>query len=181
MLGVGADHAYSTVMGELGFSVVGAGFLLALFVPNLMWAQYARPRGYDARGEHRLLRLLERVGQVLVSTALLIFADTNLGPWSLWTWWFVGAAALMVLYELCWVRYFASDHTIDDFYRAFLGVPVPLALLPVLACLLLGVYGRLLPLILATVVFGIGHIGVHLQHRARIRQAARDGRSEAFS
>lgn len=149
-------------LGEFGFSFVGAGFLLALFVPNLLWARFALPRGYDASGENRILRALERVGQVLTSAALLLFTDTSTSPWS---WWLVAAVVLMAAYELCWVRYFTSDRGVSDFYRSFLGVPVPLATLPVAACLSLGIHGSLLPLVGATVVLGIGHIGIHLEHR----------------
>lgn len=56
--------------------------------------------------------------------------------------------------------------TMRDFYGSLLGIPLPLATLPVSAFVLLGVYGRLLPLIVAVAVLGVGHIGIHLQ-RAR--------------
>ena len=152
-------------MGRFGFSYVGTAFLLALFVPNVMWAVFAQPKGYDPSSENRMLRALERVGQVLTVTAAVLFADTNLRRWTPWSWWLVGAASLMVIYEVGWLRYFASTRTTWDFYRSLLGVPVPLAILPVAAFLLLGAYGHLLPLIAATVVLGIGHIGIHLQHK----------------
>jgi len=152
-------------VGQLGFSVVGAVFLAALFVPNLVWARWAKPAGYDPSGEPLVLRLLERAGQALTTATALFFADTNPGPWSPWSAWLVGAVAAMVAYEACWVRYFTSRRTLSDFYRSALGVPVPLATLPVLAFLLLGVYGRLVPLIAATVLLGVGHIGIHLISR----------------
>ena len=112
-----------------------------------------------------MLRTLERVGQVLTVAAAVLFANTNLRPWTPWSWWLVAAAVLMTAYEVGWIRYFTSSRTMWDFYRSLLGVPVPLATLPVTAFLLLGVYGHLLPLIAATVVLGIGHIGIHLQHK----------------
>ncbi|WP_432840073.1 hypothetical protein [Dactylosporangium sp. CA-092794] len=152
-------------MGRFGFSYVGAAFLLALFVPNLLWSRYARPAGYDPSGEHRALRIAERAGQVLTVAAAVCFAGTNLRPWTPWSWWLVAAVAAMVAYEAGWIRYFAGPHTSEAFYRSLLGVPVPLATLPVAAFLLLGVYGRLPPLIGAVALLGIGHIGIHLQHR----------------
>ena len=154
-------------MGQFGFSYVGAAFLIALFVPNIVWARSAQPEGYDPSSESRLLRGLERSGQVLTVAATLLFSDTNLRPWSPWSGWLVAAITFMVVYEIGWVRYFRSARTTPDFYRSLLGVPVPLATLPVTAFLLLGAYGRLLPLILATVVLGIGHIGIHLRHLNR--------------
>ena len=53
-------------------------------------------------------------------------------------------------------------------YSSLLGVPVAGATLPVFAFLLLGIYGRNIFLIIATVILGIGHIGIHLNHRKEI-------------
>lgn len=71
----------------------------------------------------------------------------------------------MLLYECWWVRYFKSPKQLSDFYSSFWGVPVAGATLPVAAFLLLGVYGRVVWLVVSTVVLGVGHIGMHLQHR----------------
>lgn len=151
-------------MGHLGFSWIGAVFLLALFVPNLVWARWARPVGYDASGEPRLLGIVERVGQVLTTAVALVFDDTGPHAWSGWSLWLVGAVGLMAAYEACWMRYFAGDHSVRSFYARWAGVPVPLATLPVTAFVLLGVYGRLLPLVVAALVLAVGHVGIHLWH-----------------
>lgn len=159
-------------MGPLGFSVVGAVFLVGLFVPNLLWTR-AKPVGYDPHGENPLLRVFERVGQVLTTAAALVFADTNLRPWSPWSWWLVAAVVLMLAHEACWVRYFRSRRTADDFYRSMAGIPVPLASLPIAAFLALGVYGRAWLLVVAVAVLAIGHVGIHLQHRREPARATR--------
>ncbi len=74
----------------------------------------------------------------------------------------------MVLYEIWWVRYVRSKRTPADFYSDFCGIPVAGAALPVAAFLLLGIYGRVLWLLLSAVILGIGHIGIHLRHRKEI-------------
>lgn len=74
----------------------------------------------------------------------------------------------MLLYELNWLRYFKSEKTVKDFYRSLLGIPVAGATLPVIAFLLLGVYGKNLLLIIAALILGIGHIGIHLNHKKEI-------------
>ena len=76
----------------------------------------------------------------------------------------------MFLYELWWVRYFRSAKTQRDFYSSLLGVPVAGASLPVLAFLLLGVYGRVIWMILSVLILGIGHIGIHLQHLRQLEE-----------
>ncbi len=151
---------------HFGFSYVGMIFLIMLFVPNLFWTRH-RPEDYDkcARNENRLLLLLERIGEISVSCLVLIFSDFNVRGLSLWLLWLLGALILMILYESFWVRYFRSDKTMLDFYRGFLGVPVAGATLPVAAALLIAVYGVNPLLLAAGIVLGIGHIGIHLQHR----------------
>ena len=61
-----------------------------------------------------------------------------------------------------------------DFYRGFAGIPVAGATLPVAAFFLLGVYGRSIPMLLATIALGIGHIGIHLAHAKEGNKARRD-------
>ena len=52
-----------------------------------------------------------------------------------------------------------------DMYSSFAGFPVAGASLPVIAFFLLGIYASNIFLILASVFLGIGHIGIHLQHK----------------
>jgi len=75
----------------------------------------------------------------------------------------------MLMYEGWWIRYFRSKKTLADFYSSFCGVPVAGATLPVVAFFLLGMYGRVPWLMLSVVILGIGHIGIHLQHRGEIQ------------
>jgi hypothetical protein len=67
-----------------------------------------------------------------------------------------------------WVRYFKSKKTLGDFYSSFFGIPAASATLPVVAFLLLAVYGKVMWLFISTVILEIGHIGIHLQHRREI-------------
>ncbi len=150
-------------MGQFGFSWMGLIFLLLLFIPNLIWTKY-QPSG-DAQGkESRLLRGLEKTGQVCVTSIVLFFSDFNPHSFTPWTLWLIGALALMALYECFWIRYFKSSKTLYDFYASFLGIPVAGASLPVAAFICLGIYGKVLWLPLAAVILGIGHIGIHLGH-----------------
>ena len=71
----------------------------------------------------------------------------------------------MILYEAFWIRYFRSKKTMADFYSSLLGIPVAGATLPVFAFGLLAIYGRNTLLLIAVMVLGIGHIGIHLGHR----------------
>lgn len=151
---------------HFGFSYVGLIYLVMLMVPNLIWTKN-KPLGYEnyVGNENKVLGLLERVGEVLVTCFALIFSDLNLRAWTGWSCWLVVSFVLMILYEIYWIRYFLSPKTMKDYYRDLLGIPVAGATLPVVAFFLLGIYGRNVFLIVAVVILGIGHIGIHLNHK----------------
>ncbi len=151
---------------HFGFSYVGLVYLILLMLPNIIWTKN-QPKDYEkyVYGENKVLLGFERTGEVLVSCSALIFSDLNIRSWSNWSWWLVASFFLMVLYEIYWIRYFRSERTMKDFYSSILGIPVAGATLPVLAFLLLAIYGKNIVLGIAVLILGIGHIGIHLMHR----------------
>lgn len=155
---------------HFGFSYIGCLFLIMLIVPNLFWTRN-QPKDYETYvvNENRMLLLLERIGEVLVTCVSVIFSDFNLRKLSPWFLWLLAAGICMILYEIYWIRYFKSEKTMKDFYSSLLGIPVAGATLPVAAFLLLGIYGRNICMIIAVAILGVGHIGIHLNHR---REAA---------
>lgn len=166
------NHVNKTEEGwhmHFGFSYMGLIFIVMLMAPNLIWTKN-KPIDYDKYviNENKLLLVLERVGEVLVTCLALIFSDFNPGGISLWEIWLCAACVMMILYEAYWIRYFRSEKTMKDFYSSLLGIPVAGATLPVAAFLLLSIYGRNPFLLTAVVILGIGHIGIHLNHRKEI-------------
>ena len=154
---------------NFGFSYVGLIFLVMLMLPNIIWTKN-QPKDYDkyVANENKVLRAFERIGEALVSCVSLVFSDFNIKPWSSWTWWLIAAFLLMALYEIYWIRYFKSEKTMKDFYSSLLGIPVAGATLPVLAFLLLAIYGKSIVLGASVLILGIGHIGIHLMHKREI-------------
>ena len=152
---------------HFGFSYIGLIWLLLLFVPNFLWTK-RQPENYAryAGNENRVLLVLERIGEALVTAVSLIFSDFNPRfPLSLWSLWLLASLLLMLLYEVYWIRYFRSRRTMLDFYRSLFGIPVAGATLPVLAFLLLALYGGNIVLLVSALILGVGHIGIHLAHR----------------
>lgn len=156
------------MLGHLGFSYIGMIFLLLLFIPNIIWTRKI-PQGYTSQNENKLLQCLERVGEILTSCLALVFSDFNLGGWSAWSWWLIAAFVMMAMYELWWIRYFRSEQKLSDFYSGFFGVPLAGATLPVAAFFLLGIYGKVVWMVIATVILGIGHISIHIQHSKELK------------
>lgn len=154
--------------GHFGFSYIGLIYLLLLFIPNIIWSK-RKPEGYTPEKENKALGLFEKVGQAAVTCIALIFSDYNPTKAGVWNIWLALSAFCMICYELCWIRYFKKP-TVVNFYKSFIGVPVPLATLPVAAFFLLGVYGKVIWLLLAAAILGIGHIGIHLEHFRQIKK-----------
>ena len=154
---------------EFGFSYVGLIYLIMLMVPNIIWSRNL-PEGYaeHAGNEDRRLLIMERIGEVSVSCIVLIFSDFNIRTDSPWCVWLPVSFAFMVMYELYWIRYFRSSRTMADMYSSFMGIPVAGATLPVIAFGLLAVYGLNPILGIAVLILGIGHIGIHVNHRREI-------------
>ena len=149
---------------DFGFSFVGLVFLAMLFVPNILWSK-CQPKDYErfSKNENRLLLILERIGEVLVTCLVLLTAIK-------FSWSLVLAIAffLMIIYEFYWLRYFKGNHTMKDMYSSFLAIPLPGATLPVLATFLLGIYANNVFLIISAVILGIGHIGIHYNHQKEV-------------
>lgn len=156
------------ITGHFGFSYIGFILLLMLMIPNLIWTKN-QPLNYTSVSENKILSIFERIGEVLVTCIALIFSDFNIHKWSLWAIWLYIAAILMILYEGYWIRYFKSQKTLADFYCSFCGIPVAGATLTVFAFLCLGIYGKVIWLIIAVIILGIGHIGIHLQHLRELK------------
>ncbi len=174
---VSSTYVYSQVLEQrsyqLGYSYIGFGFLIFLFVPNMIWTKH-QPKNYDkyVKNENKVLLAFERVGQALTTVTALIFTDFNAQLYAFHYGAIVPARMaylhfafiLMLVYEVYWIRYFRSDKTMMDFYKDFLGIPLPGATLPVLAFALLGLYGGNLIMIASVTILGIGHIGIHRNH-----------------
>jgi hypothetical protein len=152
-----------------GISVVGIIFLLMLFIPNIIWSK-KQPAGYEeaAKRENKVFLAFERAGEVLVSVLVLI--DRRLDSFDLppRLGYIILAIALMIIYELYWIHYFRSSRTLADMYSDYCGFPLAGASLPVFAVSLLGVYACNAFLIAASIILGIGHIGIHLLHKKEI-------------
>ncbi len=158
------------MFGTFGFSYTGIFFLCCLFIPNILYGLHP-PIDPIQTNENKILVVLERTGQVLCTTLVLMFDNFNIHGINLWTVWLGIAFLLMLLYLVCWGRYFFGKHVTVDFFRPFLGIPLPLAVLPVAAIFLVAVYGKVIWLGIAAVLLGIGHIGITAQNWTAVKKA----------
>ena len=155
---------------QFGFSYTGLVFLVMLFAPNFLWTKN-KPENYDkyTKNENWILLAFERIGEISVTCLSLIFSDFNIQK-SYRTIFLIIAFILMILYEIYWIRYFKSSKKMKDFYCSLLGIPVAGATLPVAAFVFLGIYEKNIFLLLSTIILGIGHIGIHINHLKEINE-----------
>jgi len=144
---------------------IGIVYLLMLFIPNMIWTKN-KPANYEKylKNENRILQVFEKIGEILVCCFVLIVPNFEHRMDKSWHVLLYISFVLMILYEIYWIRYFKSEKRMIDFYSSICGIPVAGATLPVCAFFLLGIYERNLFLIIATVILGIGHIGIHVNH-----------------
>lgn len=149
---------------------MGLVYLLMLFIPNIIWLM-KQPKGYAklAKSENKILLVFERIGQIAVVVTAIMFSDYNPTTFSAWTAWLIVSFALMVFYEIAWLRYFMKP-SLKTFYGRLFFVPIPLASMPVFAFLFLGIYGKVIWLIVSVILFGIGHLGIHIQHSRSVNK-----------
>lgn len=149
---------------DFEISLVGVLFLIMVFAPNILWSKFP-PKDYEkySKNENKLLLTFERIGEVAV-VVFSFFCGVNFS----FNLILLIAIVLMIIYELYWIRYFRSQKTMQDMYGSFLGIPVPGATLPVASFLLLGICANDIFLVASSIVLGIGHIGIHLNHQKEI-------------
>ncbi len=154
---------------SFGFSYIGLIWLIMLLVPNYIWTKN-KPKDYEKYvvNENKVLLALERTGECIVSPVALLFSDFNCKGLNFWVAVLLLSFLCMVLYEIFWIRYFKSEKTMKDFYRSLLGVPVAGATLPVVAFFLLGIYGGNILMLIGALILGVGHIGIHLNHKKEV-------------
>jgi len=165
--------------GGRKFPYIGLIFLTMLTVPNIIWTKNM-PKDYEkyVDNENKFLLSLERVGEVLVTAISLLFTDYSSVKMSSRSYLLPFAFLAMILYEIYWIRYFKSEKTMNDFYSGIVGIPLAGATLPVIAYLLLGIYSKNIPLIVSVIILGIGHIGIHYNHKKEITDSSTKSKSE---
>lgn len=140
---VGLTGRSAPVSGGFASSLIGAG-----------GASGSEPLAYV---------LLERVGQVGVFLTPLLYPIRFESTVDLVC--LVGMAVALGFYYACWTRYYARGRKRSLLYRSFIGVPIPMAIMPVVYFLFAAEILRAPLLVAAAVVLGAGHIPITLIQR----------------
>ncbi len=147
---------------KASFSWVG---LVVFALPMLINIAYVMfPPAGEAKPPAPVTHWVEIVEQVsriayLLGVTLLV----SRRPVSWRSAWLFLAAVFLILYYAVWIRYFALGREIALLKRAFLFVPMPLAVFPVLYFLCAAVWLHNVPAVIPMVIFGAAHWTVSIQ------------------
>lgn len=137
----------------MGFSALGLALSLAIFAPSLSLAWFPPRPAVPAGVVPRPVTVLERAGQALCVTIPAITVGASVS----W-WWFPLVAALVLAYWALWVRYLATGRHLAALFGPVWGMPVPMALLPVVAFLAGAAWLENPWVAIAAAVLAAGHI-----------------------
>lgn len=147
---------------KVSFSWVG---LVVFALPMLINIAYVMfPPAGEAKPPAPVTHWVEIVEQVSrIAYLLAVTLLVSRRPVSWRSAWLFLAAVFLILYYAVWIRYFALGREIALLKRAFLLVPMPLAVFPVLYFLCAAVWLHNVPAVILMVIFGTAHWGVSIQ------------------
>lgn len=109
----------------------------------------------------RWVEIVEQASRIAYLLAVTFLVSRT--PVSVRSTWFFLAAAFLLLYYAVWIRYFALGRDVALLERAFLFVPMPLAVFPVLYFLCAALWLHNVPAAVLMVIFGAAHLTVSFQ------------------
>jgi hypothetical protein len=136
----------------------GALIPILIMLPNILWILLPQSTKNDNASVPLALNIAENIGRaaILVSPFFysLSFGKRFSAPA------LVIACLALAVYYAAWARYFAGGRTAELMGASFLGIPLPLAVAPIILLIasayLLGSW----PMLLAAIWFGVAHIWV---------------------
>lgn len=141
----------------MGFSLLGLAVSLAIFLPNLLLIPFPPRPKLESPAVPRVLLVFERAGQALCMT---VPAITAAGPIA--RGWAVPVVLAVLAYGALWIRYLRRGRPASALFDTVFGIPVPMALAPVVAFLGAAAWLQNPWIALAAVILAIGHIPMSL-------------------
>ncbi len=147
---------------KLSFSFVGIiVFALPMFV-NIAYVIFPPSGAFGSdKVVTRWVEIVESVSRIVYLILLTLLVDQKkLNTQSVWL---IAAVIFLCLYYLVWIRYFAGGRDAALLGKAFLFVPLPLAIFPVLYYLCAAIWMGNYPAAAVMLIFGAAHITVSAQ------------------
>ena len=145
----------------LSFSWAGLVVFALPMLINIAYVLLPPAEKTEPTAVTRWVELVEQGSRMAYLLAVvLLVSRQQLALHSVWLYLAVG---FLVLYYAVWLRYFAGGRKTELLRRAFLFVPLPLAVFPVLYYLCAAVWLHNYPAVIIMLIFSAAHITVSLQ------------------
>ncbi|MGD0038431.1 MAG: hypothetical protein ABSC53_14180 [Bacteroidota bacterium] len=115
----------------------------------------------------QIINVFERVGQI-GSFTLSFFYRLSCSN-TLDTVLLIMMSFALVVYYTGWVRYLVKGCSETLFYKSMFGIPLPMAIMPVIYFILASILLGSTWLMISAILLGIGHITISLQSSRRIK------------
>lgn len=147
---------------KISFSWIGLVVFALPMLINLVYTAFP-PAGepQPPAPVTRWVEIVEQISRIAYLLAVTFLVSRK--PVSVRSAWFFLAAAFLLLYYAVWIRYFVLGRDVALLGRAFLFVPMPLAVFPVLYYLCAALWLHNVPAAVLMVIFGAAHLTVSLQ------------------
>lgn len=147
---------------KISFSWIGLVVFALPMLINLVYAAFPPAGGPQPPvSVTRWVEIVEQASRIAYLLAVTFLVSRK--PVSVRSTWFFLAAAFLLLYYAVWIRYFALERDVALLERAFLFVPMPLAVFPVLYFLCAALWLHNVPAAVLMVIFGAAHLTVSFQ------------------
>jgi len=154
---------------EVGFSWFGLVLGAVIFGPNLLYvALPARNAPVPPASAALVLTVLERAGQAATVTLLVVSG----GRLAAAPWWVLPAGVCVVAYWGLWARYLWRGREFAALYASWGPLPIPMAVLPVVAFGIAAVAAGWTPLLAAVGMLTVGHVASSRAARAALPPGA---------
>lgn len=144
----------------------------AVLLPNILFLALPplNVSKYGKSADSLLFTILERIGQVGSFILPLFFPLSFSGALVTIAWIVMGLA--LAFYIAGWVRFFLQGRDYALLFMPMLGVPIPMAISPVLYFMLASVVLGSVYQAVAAVVLGVGHITITAREYIRLKGAS---------
>ncbi|MBN2005595.1 MAG: hypothetical protein JXA21_19710 [Anaerolineae bacterium] len=136
----------------------GALIPLLVMLPNIVWMLAPKPDAGKPAPEPLALTIVENVGRFATLILPFFFALDLNKRFS--TPVVIAMGAALFAYYACWIRYFTGGKSQELLGAPFLGIPQPMAVMPIafftLSSYLMGSWW----MFSASVLFGVAHIWI---------------------
>lgn len=141
----------------MGFSWKGLVIVVLVLLPTVLYLALPKNNIPADLGEtHIAVTILEHAFRIAYFVIAILLTSTARVSW-LSPFLFL-AGVFLLAYSALWIRYFAGGADFRLLFDTVWGIPVPMAVFPILFLLFSAIWLKSVPLVVAAVLFAVPHL-----------------------